>query len=105
MSTPNTFPAPTGPTVAFHEVEPGTTANFTWGEKGRYTITLEAASPNGVVSNVGTVLLQQVVAGVTSTLLTINQQGKYDVVLPLGGGTLNFNLTKQVKNLRMTKVG
>lgn len=101
MPTPNTFPAPIGPTVSFTNLREGTTtANFSWGEGGLYTISVELADlsfPGDSVS------LQNVVAGVSTAVLTIQRSGYYDFIVPFGGGTYNFTTVNAIKNIRMTQ--
>ena len=84
---------PSGPNVGFQNV-PGTstTTNFTFAEAGRYRVTWLPHTSN--VDNRqpqdGPLLLQQVAGTVTTTLTTMTSPGHVDIVLPLGGATMNF---------------
>lgn len=95
------YPAPIGPTASFTNVKAGTTTpNFSWGEGGLYTVSLELAEttiPGDSVS------LQSSVAGVNTAIDTMHRSGYFDIVLPPGGGTYNFTTVNDIKNVRMTQ--
>lgn len=108
--TPNTFPVPEGPTASFSTVISGIpTANFSWTERGLYRISWEA---NDLALGQVYLDLRVVVAGVSTSILTMYTPGYYDVVLGQGGGTYNFATTSldprtrhSAKRASMTKVG
>lgn len=97
--TPNNFPPPEGPKVVFSNlVGGGTTTNFTLAEAGYYQVgymaldtLLQNGDPNYGLNNPGQLLLQQVAAGVTTTLLTFAYPGVLALMVPQGGIVCNFN--------------
>ncbi len=109
----NQFPTPNGVSASQSNLLNGATGpNMVWGEAGRYAIVWNA---DPAVLNDGVQLvLQQVVGTTTSAYLTMNVPGRYDIVLPTGGGTFNFKATATgggvgvgavlVSNASMTKV-
>jgi len=107
MATPNTFPAPPGPTVSFTNLGPGvTTPNFNL-DPGRWTVSLETLDAEIVGDQF---LLVQVTAGVgiaaNTTILTMAHSGYYDFVVG-AGPVLAFNFqtgNSGCKNIRVTRV-
>lgn len=105
MTTGTTFPAPNGVTSAHPNLRGGATSKNFVLDPGLHVISLEF---HEATQNVGgdQVIIQSVISGTTTAVLTMNVSGYYNFVVPPGPST-TYNFTSPTngcRNVRATRM-